>query len=102
MPRTETATCQGCGWQDPVEDATALRNVWDRVHPSDVMPAGEYPVEVYGTGAMLDETHHGTDHLRPAMVALMLSLDRRRDSIAARGLMDGKTAFAVGAYPEDS
>ncbi len=55
MPKTETATCQDCGWRGPVEDTKELRNVWDRVHPGDVMPAGECPVAGCGGAAMLDD-----------------------------------------------
>ena len=81
MPRTETATCQDCGWQGPVEDTKELRNVWDRVSPGDVMPAGECPEEGCGGAAMLDDARHDADDLRPAMVALMLGLDRLHESI---------------------
>ena len=41
MAKIQTATCQDCGWQGPVEETKELRNVWDRVQPGDVMPAGE-------------------------------------------------------------
>ena len=85
MPRTETATCQDCGWRGPVEDTKELRNVWDRVHPGDVMPAGECPVAGCGGAAMLDDTCRAAGDLRPAMVALMLGLDRLHDSIATGG-----------------
>ena len=85
MPRTETATCQCCGWRGPVEDTRELRNVWDRVHPGDVMPAGECPVQGCGAAAMLDDAHGRADGLRPAMVALMLGLDRLHDAVAAGG-----------------
>ena len=85
MPRTETATCQNCAWRGPVEDTKELRNVWDRVHPGDVMPAGECPVEGCGGAAMLDDAGRGAGDLRPAMVALMLGLDRLHESIATGG-----------------
>ena len=81
MSRIQTATCQDCGWTGPVEDTKELRNVWDRVRPGDVMPAGECPQEGCGGAAMLDVEHKGVDDLRPAMVALMLGLDRLHESI---------------------
>ena len=31
MTKAETATCQDCGWQGPVEETKEFRNVWDRV-----------------------------------------------------------------------
>ena len=31
MATIQTATCQDCGWQGPVEETKELRNVWDRV-----------------------------------------------------------------------
>ena len=83
MVRIETATCQDCGWTGPVEETKELRNVWDRVQPGDVMPAGECPEEGCGGAAMLDRDHDGADDLRPAMVALMLGLDRLREDITA-------------------
>ena len=43
MAKMQTATCQDCGWQGPVEQTKELRNVWDRVQPGEVMPAGECP-----------------------------------------------------------
>ena len=54
MTRTQTATCQYCGWTGPVEETKELRDVRDRVHPGDVMPAGECPQEGCGAAAMLD------------------------------------------------
>ena len=65
MPRTETATCQDCGWRGPVEDTKELRNVWDRVHPGDVMPAGECPVEGCGGAAMLDDAEAAGPRVQP-------------------------------------
>ena len=55
MHKPQTATCQDCGWQGPVEDTKELRNVWDRVLPGDVMPAGDCPVEGCGGAAMLNQ-----------------------------------------------
>ena len=81
MTEVETATCQDCGWQGPVEETNELRNVWDRVLPGDVMPAGECPEEGCGGAAMLDAAHDGADDLRPQMVALMLGLDRLRGDL---------------------
>ena len=54
MGQIETATCQDCGWTGPVEETKELRNVWDRVQPGDVMPAGDCPVEGCGGAAMLN------------------------------------------------
>ena len=82
MPRTETATCQNCGWRGPVEDTKEFRNLYERVLPGDVMPAGDCPVEGCGGAAMLDVGRLDAGDLRPAMVALMLGLDRLHDSIA--------------------
>ena len=79
MATIETATCQDCGWHGPVEETNELRNVWDRVLPGQVMPAGECPVQGCAGAAMLDRDHN--DDLRPAMVALMLGLDRLRESL---------------------
>ena len=81
MTKVETATCQNCGWQGPVEETKEFRNVWDRVLPGDVMPAGECPEEGCGGAAMLDADRDGADDLRPQMVALMLGLDRLRDDL---------------------
>ena len=80
MARIETATCQDCGWHGPVEETKELRNVWDRVLPGAVMPAGECPEEGCAGAAMLDRGNDNDD-LRPAMVALMLGLDRLRESV---------------------
>ena len=80
MARIETATCQDCGWHGPVEETNELRNVWDRVLPGAVMPAGECPEEGCAGAAMLDRDN-GNDDLRPAMVALMLGLDRLRENV---------------------
>ncbi len=81
MTRVETATCQDCGWQGPVEETKEFRNVWDRVLPGDVMPAGECPEEGCGGAAMLDTDRDGASDLRPQMVALMLGLDRLHDDL---------------------
>ena len=81
MTEVETATCQDCGWQGPVEETKEFRNVWDRILPGDVMPAGECPEEGCGGAAMLDAAHDSADDLRPQMVALMLGLDRLRDDL---------------------
>ena len=81
MTKIDTATCQDCGWQGPVEKTKEFRNVWDRVLPGDVMPAGECPVEGCGGAAMLDADRGGADNLRPRMVALMLGLDRLHDDL---------------------
>ena len=81
MPRIETATCQDCGWRGPVEDTKEFRNLYERVHPGDVMPAVDCPEEGCGGAAMLDDERRDADDLRPAMVALMLGLDRLHDSI---------------------
>ena len=86
MTRVETATCQDCGWQGPVEETKEFRNVWDRVLPGDVMPAGECPAEGCGGAAMLNADREDTDDLRPQMVALMLGLDRLRDDLRNRAL----------------
>ena len=83
MTEVETATCQDCGWQGPVEETKEFRNVRDRVLPGDVMPAGECPAEGCGGAAMLDTERDGADDLRPQMVALMLGLDRLRDDLGS-------------------
>ena len=80
MNATETATCQDCGWTGPVEHTKEFRNFWDRVLPGDVMPAGDCPEEGCGGAVMLDRPD-ANDDLRPAMVALMLGLDRLRESV---------------------
>ena len=69
MGKIQTATCQDCGWTGPVEDTKEFRHLYERVHPGDVMPAGDCPEEGCGGAAMLDEEHNGEDDLRPPMVA---------------------------------
>ncbi len=96
MHKPQTATCQDCGWQGPVEDTKELRNVWDRVLPGDVMPAGECPEEGCGGAAMLDEPNGGADDLRPPMVALMLGLDRLREDILTGALRSPIAAHLKG------
>ena len=86
MGNIQTATCQDCGWKGPVEETNELRNVWDRVHPGDVMPTGECPEEGCAGAAMLDVEHSRDDDLRPAMVALMLGLDRLHQNIHSGAL----------------
>ena len=81
MTATETATCQACGWHGPVDDTLELRDVWDRVQPGDVMPAGECPVEACRGAAMLDDRYRRQNDLRPPLVALMIGLDRLHESI---------------------
>ena len=93
MAKIQTATCQDCGWHGPVEETKELRNVWERVQPGDVMPAGECPVEGCGAAAMLDPDDPAADDLRPAMVALMLGLDRLHE-----GLCTGALRAPVGAH----
>ena len=65
MAKIQTATCQDCGWQGPVEETKELRNVWDRVQPGDVMPAGECPVEGCAGAAMLDDETRGLGRSAP-------------------------------------
>ena len=96
MPRTETATCQDCGWRGPVEDTKEFRHLFERVHPGDVMPAGNCPVEGCGGAAMLDDGRLDADDLRPAMVALMLGLDRLYESTAA-----GDPRAPIGAHVKE-
>ena len=55
MPHTETATCQACGWHGHVDRTKELRDIWDRVQPGDVMPAGECPEDGCHGAAMLDK-----------------------------------------------
>ena len=86
MAKVQTATCQDCGWQGPVEETNELRNVWDRVQPADVMPAGECPEEGCGGAAMLDHDDRAPDDLRPAMVALMLGLDQLHEALCTDAL----------------
>ena len=81
MARTQTATCQDCGWQGPVEDTLEFRHLHERVLPGDVMPAGDCPEEGCGGAAMLDVEHDGEPDLRPALEALMLGLDRLHEAI---------------------
>ena len=92
MPRIDTATCQDCGWRGPVEDTKEFRHLYERVHPGDVMPAGDCPEEGCGAAAMLDDERRDADDLRPAMVALMLGLDRLHDSI---GTGDSRAPIGV-------
>ena len=92
MTKVETATCQDCRWQGPVEETNEFRNVWDRVLPGDVMPAGECPAEGCGGAAMLDADREDADDLRPRMVALMLGLDRLRDDLR-NGALRSPIAF---------
>ena len=92
MTKVETATCQDCGWQGPVEETKEFRNVWDRVLPGDVMPAGECPAEGCGGAAMLDSDREDPDDLRPQMVALLLGLDRLRDDLR-NGVLRSPIAF---------
>ncbi len=93
MSRTETATCRDCGWTGPVEETEELRNVWDRVLPGDVMPAGQCPVEGCGGAAMLDREHPRMVDLRPEMEALMLDLD-----LLHRNIYSGRLRVPVGNY----
>ena len=81
MARTQTATCQDCGWQGPVEDTLEFRHLHERVLPGDVMPAGDCPEEGCGGAAMLDGEDDGEPDLRPALEALMLGLDRLHEAM---------------------
>ncbi len=92
MTKVETATCQDCGWRGPVEETKEFRNVWDRVLPGDVMPAGECPEEGCGGAAMLDADRDRADDLRPQMVALMLGLNRLREDLR-NGVLRSPVAF---------
>lgn len=94
MTATQTATCQDCGWKGPVEDTRELRDVFDRVHPGDVMPVGECPEPGCGAAAMLDQDNRD-DSLRPALVALMHGLHRLRESLPA-GELPGPAAANLG------
>ena len=87
MARTQTATCQDCGWQGPVEDTLEFRHLHERVLPGDVLPAGDCPEEGCGGAAMLDVEHDGDPDLRPALEAVMLGLDRLHEAMCtdARG-----------------
>ena len=93
MSRTETATCRDCGWTGPVEETEELRNVWDRVLPGDVMPAGQCPAEGCGGAAMLDREHPCMVDLRPEMEALMLDLN-----LLHRNIYSGRLRAPVGNY----
>ena len=60
MSETEAATCQDRGWTGPVEDTLEFRHLYERVHPGDVMPAGDCPVEGCGGAAMLNPREPAT------------------------------------------
>lgn len=92
MTRVQTATCQDCGWRGSVEETKELRDVWDRVQPGGVMPAGECPVEGCRGAAMLDEGQSHADDFRPALEALMLDLERLH-----RNIHTGRLRAPVGA-----
>ena len=96
MGKIQTATCQDCGWTGPVEDTKEFRHLYERVHPGDVMPAGDCPEEGCGGAAMLDEEHNGEDDLRPPMVALMLGLDRLHLNIHS-----GAPRAPIGAHVKE-
>ena len=96
MARIDTATCQDCRWHGPVEDTKELRDVWDRVHPGDVMPAGECPVEGCAGAAMLDREHSDADDFRPALEAVMLDLDRLH-----RNIHTGRLRAPIGTYVKE-
>ena len=83
MARIQTATCQDCGWQGPVEDTLDLRHLYERVLPGDVMPAGDCPEDGCGGAAMLDAERDGELDLRSALETLMLGLERLREAICA-------------------
>ena len=93
MSKTQTATCQCCGWTGPVEDTKELRDVWDRVLPGDVMPAGECPEEGCGAAAMLNETDPAKDRLRTSMETLALDLERLH-----RSIYSGRLRAPIGNY----
>ena len=93
MSRIETATCRDCSWTGPVEETDEFRNVWDRVLPGQVMPAGQCPEEGCGGAAMLDRERERTVDLRPEMEALMLDLDRLH-----RNIYSGRLRAPIGAY----
>ncbi len=80
MPKPETATCNTCGWHGPAENTNELRDVWDRVPPGHVMPAGECPIDGCPGCAMLDRPASAAQDLRPALVALMLGLNRLHET----------------------
>ena len=83
MARTQTVTCQDCGWQGPVEDTLEFRHLHERVLPGDVMPAGDCPEDGCGGAAMLDAERDGELDLRSALETLMLGLERLREAICA-------------------
>ena len=83
MPKPDTATCNSCGWQGPAEHTNELRDVQDRVPPGYVMPAGECPVEGCPGCAMLDHPDSAPQDLRPALVALMLGLNRLHETVSS-------------------
>ena len=93
MSRTETATCRDCGWTGPVEETEELRNVWDRVLPGQVMPAGQCPVLSCAGLAMFDDDREPVVDLRPEIEALMLDLD-----LLHRNIYSGRLRAPVGAY----
>ena len=93
MSRIKTATCRDCSWTGPVEETDEFRNVWDRVLPGQVMPAGQCPEEGCGGAAMLDRERERTVDLRPEMEALMLDLDRLH-----RSIYSGRLRAPIGAY----
>ena len=93
MTTTQTATCQDCHWTGPVEDTKELRDVWDRVLPGDVMPAGECPEEGCGGAAMLDRPKDSADRLRTAMETFTLELERLH-----RSIYSGRLRAPVGNY----
>ena len=47
------ATCQNCAWTGPADLCDPFVDAWERVHPGDVMPAGECPL--CRASAMLDQ-----------------------------------------------
>ena len=51
-----SATCQYCGWTGPADHCRPLTNACERVHPGDIMPAGECPK--CNASAMLEEQRH--------------------------------------------
>ena len=51
------AKCQCCNWTGPADLCGPLKNAWERVHPGDVMPAGECPV--CNASAMIVEDDEG-------------------------------------------
>ena len=77
-----TVTCQYCGWQGSADQCGPLRNAWERVQPGDPMPAGECPIDDCPGCAMLDHPNNLPEDLRPALVALMLDLNRLHDTVS--------------------